>query len=358
MSKTKLSLILGSGFSKVAGLPTTNEIVDHFLITPAASNRDRQIEEWISEILTEFWRDVFGYKAGGVKPSLEDHFTVIDLAANSGHHLGRNYSPKKLRAVRRMSIHRIFRILDQRYQESEEICQLLNSLNECFDLSIVSLNWDIVVEKHLQKLNIPFYYEINVFDFSCTQLKHEGLSLLKMHGSSNWLYCDSCRRIFTDITEKSALYRKVFLEVEDFQEFGFINVIPDIIIDEDRICCNCINKLAGRVATFSYRKAFSIAQFQTIWDRAHAVLSDANKWLFVGYSLPEADFEFTHLLKSAQLGRNNPSDWSAEVITKDDQEAETRFKRFFGADKTNVDCTGLVSWVDKRLEKYIEGLCR
>jgi hypothetical protein len=69
-----------------------------------------------------------------VKPALEYHFTAIDLAANSGHHLGTDYSPRKLRAIRRFSIHRAFKILDMRYRSSEPIRTILARLNETTEL--------------------------------------------------------------------------------------------------------------------------------------------------------------------------------------------------------------------------------
>jgi len=36
------------------------------------------------------------------RPELEDIFTCIDLATNTGHHLGAAYSPAELRTVRRV----------------------------------------------------------------------------------------------------------------------------------------------------------------------------------------------------------------------------------------------------------------
>src|SRR5437016_4977076 len=105
-----LALILGSGFSKVAGLPTTQELSSEFLNPPRGGVLGKPLEREVSRILNEFWHRVFGYRNGGIAPSLEDHFTLLDLAANSGHHLGGRYSPKMLRAIRRFSIHRVFQI--------------------------------------------------------------------------------------------------------------------------------------------------------------------------------------------------------------------------------------------------------
>jgi hypothetical protein len=67
-----------------------------------------------------------GYAAQEL-PALEDIFTCIDLAAGTGHDLGvRKYTPKVLRAIRRMAIYRIFSVLDRRFSYSPEIESLLS----------------------------------------------------------------------------------------------------------------------------------------------------------------------------------------------------------------------------------------
>jgi hypothetical protein len=100
--KTKVVLFLGAGFSAQSGLLKTNQLMEKLLTTPEDS-LEGGIEEFISDTIKKFWEKVF---AG--KPSLEDHFTQIDMAAQSGHTLGRNYDSTKLQAIRRLTIHRIF----------------------------------------------------------------------------------------------------------------------------------------------------------------------------------------------------------------------------------------------------------
>jgi len=75
---------------------------------------------------------------------------------------------------------------------------------------------------------------------------------------------------------------------------------------EFRTCIGCPGRIAARVATFSYRKRLRVPFFESIWDEAHNDLRLADRWLFVGYSLPEADIEIRHLLKTAQLARRSP----------------------------------------------------
>src|SRR5260370_26069207 len=146
--KPKIALILGSGFSRESGLPTTAALNKDLLRVPVGHHVDAALEREISTILSEFWRDVFGWKGRGRKPTLEDHFTVIDLAANTGHHLGPHYWPRKMRAIWRMSIHRTFQILDARFKRSHAVDRLYQELLDRYELSIITLNWDIVAEKY------------------------------------------------------------------------------------------------------------------------------------------------------------------------------------------------------------------
>lgn len=363
MTKPKLAIILGSGFSKGAGLPTTAELPEKFLLTPAKTVLTNELELEISKILKRFWEEIFGYRDGGPHPTLEDHFTLLDLAANSGHHRGNKYSPKKLRAIRRMSIHRIFSLVTFGRKKKRYIREMLSLLNEKFDLSIVSLNWDIVVERHLEKYSdrsiIPFHYPFEAFAVAGKSAgspwPHDGIPFIKVHGSTNWVYCDSCRRIYTGRIASTALNRKTFLEPDDFELFGVKeNIInkKELTAKGVRDCPHCGNKFAGRVATFSYRKAFSIAQFQTIWERAHAYLREADTWLIIGYSLPEADFEFLHLIKSAQLARKNPMRLSIEVVIKGSEVTKRRYKSFLGLNDNRIKTGGLEQWIRNDLNNF------
>lgn len=333
----KLALILGSGFSKNVGLPTTSCLSKKFLITPDyVDDNKKRMEEDISKVLKEFWKDIFGYDGDSKPPSMEDHFTLLDLAANSGHHLGKAYNPKRLRAIRRMSIHRVFTLLNNPVSDDREVKKFLATLldRNKYDVSIITLNWDIVIEKRFPNdAATKFDYGIKVFNQDNTPTGGGPSNLLKLHGSANWTYCDTCRRIFADFDEKNTLRLNSFLEKDDFELFadtkGKDYPPCDNPNNMDRECRNCNSQLAGRVATFSFRKAFSISQFQIIWEAAFRELSIANKWLFIGYSLPDADYEFKHLLKAAQLARSHPEGWKGMVAYGGDKKTKENYTRFF-----------------------------
>lgn len=327
----KIALIVGAGLSVAAGVPSTNQLARRFLATPRGSG---PVDDAITEALTAFWNKVFG-ASDKTQPTLEEHFTVLDLAANTGHQLGRAYPPRKLRAIRRLSIHRTFQVLDRHYRHSRVIEMLLKKVSaaDC-TVALVSLNWDIVVEKHLDALGAETYkYDIDVRYIDGERIERGPIRLYKMHGSSNWLYCDSCRQLYAPRDGgKAALNLNAYLEPHDFEALGFQKA-ADLVRRQTRgprKCAWCGNRLAGRLATFSYRKAFSINQFQTIWDRAYSALARADRWLFIGYSMPEADFESKHLLKAAQLARPKPSELSIDAVVKGDPDAEERYRGYFG----------------------------
>jgi hypothetical protein len=349
--QTSVTTILGAGFSCEAGLPKTTDIVTSFL---HAQNQDipPEIDEEISHQLAEFWKYVFGYTGGDSPPSLEDHFTVLDLAANTGRNLGPNYPPKKLRAIRRLSIHRIFQILDRTYKDSAAISKLLRTLYERAELSVVSTNWDVVVEKHLRDMGLPFSYELAVESLEpASAAPRTGVPFLRLHGAANWIYCDSCRRLYVGEPNngKTALHGRIYLEASDFNELCPAN--SDVQkafsgMPEPELCRHCSNRLGARIATFSYRKEVSIPQFQFVWQSAFSALRDSSEWVFIGYSLPEADFEFRHLLKAAEKAAPGGAAKKIKVVLKDDRQAELRFRRFFGLGDGHINQRGLSDYAD------------
>jgi hypothetical protein len=79
----RIALIVGAGFSAEARLPSTNRLARRFLAPPEPTNG--VVDKAITEALTTFWQKVFGSAEDLAQPTLEDHFTVLDLAANTGH---------------------------------------------------------------------------------------------------------------------------------------------------------------------------------------------------------------------------------------------------------------------------------
>ncbi len=191
--RVPVALFLGSGFSAGFGLPVSKELQKRLLEPLGKAGDVIRREEFISKQLSRFWKVVFGWEPERPVPSLEDHFTQIDLAANSGHSLGPDYPPKKLRALRRFTIHRILKILADPPAVVKEIDFFLCRLNKAFRLSIVSTNWDPMVEQSFRRSKTEFHFGAGEVDKKGHPAERRGTAVLKLHGSSDLAYCDCCK---------------------------------------------------------------------------------------------------------------------------------------------------------------------
>ncbi len=350
MSRTRVKrvFVLGAGFSWYAGLPLQSKFTEALLA--ASKFADTAPSKLAVEYLKTFVCDVFGtpLTASDRWPKLEDLFTNIDQAANAGHNLGKGYAPADLRTVRRALIFRTIRMLHQLYERAQHKKNpdwvMLEEFFREIDLrtcAFINMNWDTVVERGIQRIH-PDYY----FDYMCDATaarfpkgRRSGpierddadpdanIHIVKIHGSTNWLYCDNCRRLFWFPPGKTMSVSNQLLTEDDWER-----IHPG---DRHRMygwtCSRCKTvRLTTRLATFSYLKALDCPMFQKSWFSASELLDSANSWVFIGYSLPAADYEFKHLLKRAQLSRSKEP--RLVVITKDPGANETieNYQRFFG----------------------------
>jgi hypothetical protein len=85
--------------------------------------------------------------------------------------------------------------------------------------------------------------------------------------------------------------------------------------------------LGTRIATFSYRKVLDSPILARTWFHAEDLLRQAKNWVFVGYSLPDADFEFKYLLKRIEVSRPKPPKL---LLLDPSEETASRYRNFFG----------------------------
>ena len=353
------TFVLGAGFSKCADLPLQADFSPLMLSDEFATPLDKVI----TRALKQFLREVFGWRPGRELPSLEDIFTCIDLATATGHHLGIKYTPKCLRAIRRMAVYRIFAVLDRQFTYSPEIQRLLEVFCPAGvppRAGFVVLNWDTVLERHLLQAN-----PAAVIDYCCPCADWSrpaapppagGIPVCKIHGSSNWVYCDNCKSLFFDLDKKLSLQTKAGLVKSDFRLFDdkftgrqFASALG--MPAHERECRFCGYVVSSHIATFSYRKSFRTPAYSAIWFQAEKLLARSDRWVFIGYSLPEADYELKHLLKAAQLQlahqRKGGRRLRIEVIMQGDEPTRKKFERFFGAEALDFFEGGLAEYVAK-----------
>jgi hypothetical protein len=345
--------ILGAGFSMHAGLPLQSDFTEALLAS--RSDKAHPMQPLIAH-LGKFIHDAFDHNESAKAkhwPNLEDVFTNIDLAANTGHHLGATHAPSKLRMTRRVLLARMMHMLNERYLEAEtnkaDDWKRLDGFFKAVKIdrsAFISMNWDTVIERRLEDRR-----EVDNFDYRCGAVaaefpgkgnvvvkreladKARKMPVVKIHGSVNWLYCDNCRQLYWFPADDAI---RVAMQLVTTQEAKKLKVQHPEDCERWR-CLNCSTvPLTTRIATFSFLKALDFPMFERSWLSAERLLRSADKWVFIGYSLPGADYEFKHLLKRVQLSRKKPPEFV--VITggspTDCEYTYLNYQRFFGRDIT------------------------
>ena len=327
--KVEVAYILGAGLSTYAGLPLQSEFTAELL---KGRDYNKGPSKTLVDFLSTFVHGAFDHSETAPAkfwPGLEDIFTCIDLSANTGHHLGENYSPSDLRTIRRALISRINRMLQRKYEISRKGQGVKwNRLRQLFDAidpersAFVIMNWDTVVEAQLERrcgsiVNFSYTGDSIAANFPLTGdriMKRDTKSsicirVIKMHGSVNWLYCDNCRRLFWFPPAHVAKVANQAVSDAEWKTIkSAVGGAPQT--GSNWKCADCEDvRLGGRIATFSYRKSLDFPMFQKSWFQAETVLRHAKTWVFIGYSLPSADYEFKYFLKRIQLSRPQPPNY-------------------------------------------------
>jgi hypothetical protein len=351
MSKRTHVYIVGAGFSKYAGLPLQSGFTEALLAS--RDEKTHPMHPLIGHLAT-FIHDTFDHSESAWAkhwPNLEDLFTNIDLAANTGHHLGPTHPPSALRMTRRVLLARMMYMLHERYVEAErnkdDDWKKVDGFFKKLDLdhsAFVSINWDTVIERRLTERRklVNFDYRRGAlaakFPSKGTVVAERKLSedslqipVIKIHGSVNWLYCDNCRQLYWFPADAAI---RVAMQLITTQEAKKLKV-HELEACERWRCMNCSTvPLTTRIATFSFLKALDFPMFERSWHSAERLLRNASKWIFIGYSLPGADYEFKYLLKRVQLSRKKPPEFV--VITggsdSDTEYTYLNYQRFFGRD--------------------------
>lgn len=374
----KSAVIVGAGFSRSLGVPAYAEIMktiatnldeSEYSLTQLQKEIDREITTHIRKfLLNVFDCDIL---QNDEIPSLEQVFTFIDLSLKSEHYLGQSYRPEMLKALRRFLTYKLFLIIDKSidYSSHEFISRLFNALEDC---DYISLNWDIVLEQCLKMyVHRDFSYGIDevIVEMSSGRLKlydnadhnFDSSKIAKVHGSANWAYCGNCHKVFcmkdVKITKiiQSGIYVsdiKLFYDIHETDKDGKQDFKQKLRTEVSKKKCPiCSRSLESHIANFSYNKTFSTHAFNDSWELAENILSEAGRWIFIGYSLPDADFIFTHMLKCVQKRTDAPKEIIA--IVKEDNSAKAKYLSMFGKRNVHFFNNGLNDFIVNNLDTLI-----
>lgn len=315
---------------------------------------------------------------------LEDIFTIFDKVDLQREHWRKYSDSKMLEVYDALKVCIIYAVCFQMEQIEnrpvyEQFAKML--INKRIKdglkkdkLSIITLNWDTMLEQELyrkckgtEKKVMPDYcfysypFTENARWIPSTLLKTKGfynIKILKLHGSFNWLVCPRCGRISIDFEDNIAKY----VLGADRKEQSFCKYCSMEYELENR------PKLRSLFVSPTYLKSFHDSNIKNIWHNAFIELSEADKVVFIGYSLPSADFEFKHLLKETLtdqceievvLTQNDNLNFYSKQMNMIDGKVRknvvnrldvpsVRYENFFGKDKIKFYYDGV--------EKYLRGL--
>ena len=343
--------ILGAGATKSVMGPLTDEILPMILAKKDGA-------ALLGEFAT-FLAETFHVTSESEKidyPGLPLLMSLLDTALARKQTLQGKWNLEGVTRMRRAVELGIFQVLEDALQKAptNNHYSLLSQLYPPpTEPRVISLNYDLTIDTAMmfysqtgQGARFPNYQCDIQTEFYRNQVQHFG-TLLKLHGSLNWLYCNTCQRLDIGSSASMRLYIKIMgkllseqgvEELESSYELG------------TRPCPTCQTALEPLLVAPSHLKDYRNPHLAKVWYEAERILRECDRAVFIGYSLPEDDVEVIYLLKRG-LAHLDPQ--QITVVQKDDARASLkqnpigrRYHALFG----DVDWhagSGLDEWLNQ-----------
>ena len=360
----KTVYVLGAGFSVDAGAPMQAAIIGEAFRLHKINDQnfdDKRFDEF-----TSFIREQLNVsKDHFADIDLEDIFTPLDRCLSESSQF-RGIGLDQIMKVRESVFYVVGRTIQLLLNETDKSKEYINKFADYLTkkssirtgenyrkedpVSVISTNWDILLDNSIyQSLQSNKSYE-GVVDYCCyISSKDESdttimpgleklgkggfnVKLLKLHGSLNWLQCPRCARLYAKFSRKEAM--------------------PNFV--EPTSCRHCDKNfpeengnhiLSPNLIMPTYLKDLSNPQYRIIWQNAGIEISEADEIVFIGYSLPYADFEMRQLL--SRMTRKNAKihivDYRSEGNRAD---LESHWSKFFGSREIKFSFDGAKAFVD------------
>lgn len=366
--KDKTVYVLGAGFSKEAGAPAQAGLI-HEIFSLHAKNikyfEPRTVEDFKDflkknlHIQDELHKDI----------PLEDVFTPLDRCLiDDVSFRGLNGSEiTKVKSNLHYLIARTLDILLKTTQKNyiDEFAEFIvkkasvrrnHNYRKTDPVSVISMNWDILLDNSLKEALKKYpLNNLKVVDYCCYISSFEqqdetikpglealgrggfNVKLLKLHGSLNWLNCSNCKSLYIGFDEKLGLR-------------GIVEGLPCRHCNENYPGEN--SRLVSNLVMPTFLKNLTSAQLKLIWQNAGVEFSEASRIVFIGYSLPQADFELRQLMarmvrkdaviEVVDFGKNS------ESRIKD---LKKRYDLFFGTRKPNYHLKGASNFISREIQR-------
>lgn len=207
-------------------------------------------------------------------PYIEELLSVLDTCLSKGEPIGQAWSLSDLAKCREELVSCIYDLigesLDVQANSSKEH-SLYRKLLSGVDLertSLISLNYDLLLDRALYQMGIQPDYALEFFDGHPPHTAGT-LKLYKLHGSLNWGYCPSC-------------FSTVFSREKR--------------LPADAVCPTCEGPVRVLIIPPTPLKIPPSPFLSALWKKAEWELAQACEIVFIGYSLSESDANIRYLL--------------------------------------------------------------
>lgn len=144
--------------------------------------------------------------------------------------------------------------------------------------ALVTMNYDINLDRsllHLKAKGLGTTVDYCLTRVQATSDADPAFLLLRLHGSMNWKRCGVCHAVVST----GPLHAE---------------------IQTGETCGTCGAAAMGHLLVNpSFSRTFGDGPIVQVWQRTRAALLEADRWVFIGYSLPQADVHFRAMLRDA-----------------------------------------------------------
>ena len=386
--KGKIAVFLGAGASRTFGRPLTSELLpiilnglinqnlfdeqifEHaalekkkellleggILNTPDRNQEDRELLKRALialcpgvELKSEFL-EVNRNKL----PLVTSLLTMLDYSLASSQALISGLTPEKIKDVKILLERAVYEAIEHKKPEVDPIYWLArdhNTLNKELvawlarlgrsetDLAFITSNYDCAIEHAwgLDSRELEGTRDMSIdVGFEWTWPTNEQVPkivprpdkprrrLYKIHGSTNWLRCGLCDRIYINPEVAIAM-------------FAYQSKVTD-----DNTCHCGHKKLEVQIVSPSFVRELLAPNLISVWQSSLNWLREADDWIVIGYSFPDEDMNIRSLFTRALASReyNKPPYVTAIQLGSNDS-TRVRYESFFPRGRLTFLTSGL-----------------
>lgn len=359
-------VVLGAGATAACGGPTTDALLYE-------SCRMQLKQESLIGFFEGFLQSNFNLPVDRALRTKDDYpglpllLSLIDTALDRKQQFG-TADVATLARVRRGIEYAVFAVLDFKLRgvDASAYRKLIDQVRLTTQKppQIISTNYDILVDNMLVKAaeGKPIAFP----DYGCDVVTpeyrdHAGPdcgTLLKLHGSLNWIYCPGCHALNVSVAESE---RSLIKAYNAFYSRRSLNAEYE---DETaRKCESCGARVRPILITPTHRKDYRNPHVAQVWYRAERLLGRAKRLVFVGYSLPDDDVDVIYLLKRAARYVEAENITVVEYVKADEEHQRPmaknpvgrRYRALFG-DAIDWHTHGFGHWIDAVANNEARGL--